>query len=105
MFNVDSTTDVYTFSLHDALPISMLDGMEIKHLIMPRVSLKFHARQRRSEYCALPFLLPHRVKIDGPRISNALDRCGTLRSEERRVGKEWRSRGAREGWKQTKRTM
>src|SRR5436190_6692543 len=65
-------------SLRHLLDGPMLDGMEIKHLIMPRVSLKFHARQRRSEYCALPFLLPHRVKIDGPRISNALDRGGTL---------------------------
>src|SRR6266480_2417492 len=64
-------------SLRHLLHGPMFHGMEIKHLIMPRVSLTLHTRQRRSEQCALPFLLPHRVKIDSPRISNALDRRRT----------------------------
>jgi hypothetical protein len=48
-------------------------GMQIKHLIMPRVGLTFHARQCGRKQSVLPLLLPYCVEIKR-RISNALER-------------------------------
>src|SRR2546425_12294135 len=88
-FNDTATTEIYTLSLHDALPISMIDfrsGREPK-------SSSF-------DYIQIRIASPEEIR--GPRDSKERERLELQgqrtwwswgeRSEERRVGKECRSR-------------
>src|SRR2546430_14574551 len=81
-FNDTATTEIYTLSLHDALPISL-------GRLLVRARAGFGARVVVA--CSLPDNGPG---LRSRRIVSrelTLDR-GDVRSEERRVGKECRSR-------------
>src|SRR5260221_12829235 len=75
-FNDTATTEIYTLSLHDALPISLAE-----YLLTLR-----NLRQTR--------LAEAQVRVDALQASALvrIDAHALWRSEERRVGKECRSR-------------
>src|SRR5256885_16802201 len=103
-FNDTATTEIYTLSLHDALPISPARPARLR--LRRRIA---HAHRGRSAVEPLSpgahhqLLRPHRGHLlhhlggDRPRAAPARaaalsHRPGQARSEERRVGKEGRSR-------------
>src|SRR5258707_14546386 len=72
-FNDTATTEIYTLSLHDALPISFLYQRQTCHQVQPNQAT-YQKRQKCQPATYLQEVLYQ------------------LRSEERRVGKECRSR-------------
>src|SRR2546422_10295241 len=87
-FNDTATTEIYTLSLHDALPISAPGPLtELPFIIGRRDALDRAARVARDSSQA-------REAIDRLRAVDAAltDDDRRHRSEERRVGKECRSR-------------
>src|SRR3712207_9149447 len=100
-FNDTATTEIYTLSLHDALPISWDLSDEDVHTAVERrlrelvgdVALKLHTGRSRNDQVALDLHLFARDAAE--QISaGVLTTMHALvgRSEERRVGKECRSR-------------
>src|SRR5258705_10903285 len=98
-FNDTATTEIYTLSLHDALPISFRarypDRGGLARDQQPclpalcRLAQAVHPRNspgRRD--------LHRRFPARGSRLARWLPRRDALRSEERRVGEEGRSRWA-----------
>src|SRR2546429_8210500 len=93
-FNDTATTEIYTLSLHDALPIS-LRGDAAVHLHQAGdgkgVSRGAHHRADAVRLVGIVEQLPgHRLPVSSPHLDPQRDQVA--RSEERRVGKECRSR-------------
>src|SRR5256885_13823758 len=82
-FNDTATTEIYTLSLHDALPICFKTGYVGSRFPIPnRMTLFIHS-----------VLGEHTAQIDLPGFGRAVSaHVHNRRSEERRVGKECRSR-------------
>src|SRR2546428_13204533 len=77
-FNDPATTEIYTLSLHDALPIS-------SHTLANQVSPRLHGCQSQASESSGPRkVAPRNPCHRSPELAH--------RSEERRVGKECRSR-------------
>src|SRR3712207_9055113 len=106
-FNDTATTEIYTLSLHDALPIyqllaSLLQDLHAHHPVHLRSFLALVYRE--PPRSALTFVQGKWVETDRPKgrsggrdsRARASVFCaatpGSRRSEERRVGKECRSR-------------
>src|SRR2546429_8044921 len=98
-FNDTATTEIYTLSLHDALPISFRDAHQWRRCAPPRRPAAFsvgflhlifpvvlYSRGYALLFRALRSLRHH--SIFAPQWTNRT----RFRSEERRVGKECRSR-------------
>src|SRR2546422_9126858 len=91
-FNDTATTEIYTLSLHDALPIfSLLTHLNLRalereqHFVVDLVSEPLHQVLQHRE-------VEHVVRLG---VEPAFDHDAgaiVVRSEERRVGKECRSR-------------
>src|SRR3989442_12636578 len=100
-FNDTATTEIYTLSLHDALPISCHDMLpELR--ARPRLSVTI-ARKRRMQSQNVFGVEPQKHfdsacaafwrSLQRAAVARAiLGACRGTRSEERRVGKECRSR-------------
>src|SRR3989475_12536239 len=89
-FNDTATTEIYTLSLHDALPICLLDDPEtLIPIHAVRELLEVAARTTGTQDFALRLAARRSLSHLGP-ISLVLQQ--EPRSEERRVGKECRSR-------------
>src|SRR2546427_13221015 len=96
-FNDTATTEIYTLSLHDALPISIVPvWIGASHLAGFGERSGFQARLARYQGDAPPFVVCLcRRASECPRSCQQparLDGSDRSRSEERRVGKECRSR-------------
>src|SRR5947207_15974547 len=97
-FNDTATTEIYTLSLHDALPISLFQLSPCSPNLLASVALTLPLPQEFFLFCRFPW--------DARRKGRFLGLCGPLcpcawlvdsgfslnRSEERRVGKECRCR-------------
>src|SRR5687767_16031128 len=77
-FNDTATTEIYTLSLHDALPIFGPEAIVSRSSPITSEIIRLISRAGRARRARPPPLM--------------VERC--LRSEERRVGKECRSRGS-----------
>src|SRR5688572_11792201 len=84
-FNDTATTEIYTLSLHDALPI-WLPRRAGKGAGQEAQRDRRGGRDRRRGHRRLPGSQPGRIAAAHSR------RVDLARSEERRVGKEWRAR-------------
>src|SRR2546429_7716730 len=88
-FNDTATTEIYTLSLHDALPI--IQSGSAFALCILGLSWAFRDQQRRCPVCLRR--MAHPVEVGQPmRTFLAWNGTELIRSEERRVGKECRSR-------------
>src|SRR3712207_9540983 len=99
-FNDTAPTEIYTLSLHDALPISngvlllagaLLLGRGLPCELTVHLRLSAAALARRLEP-QLHWTLPAYHRYDAEHDPAAADVLVLARSEERRVGKECRSR-------------
>src|SRR5690606_41471167 len=96
--NSPPTLEIYTLSLHDALPILLRRPVGAGHGELVLVALELRGLHRTGLEADLD--LGHAVGHRQPQVdqvdlavaANGVD----VRSEERRVGKEWRSRGGPE---------
>src|SRR5699024_12592157 len=86
LFPASSPTEIYTLSLHDALPICYIRPF---FETVTTTGYAFLSVMNRSLHTALKNLHQWRW----PTITSA-----EMRSEERRVGKEWRGGGAPSDW-------
>src|SRR3712207_9271827 len=95
-FNDTATTEIYTLSLHDALPIFDAVGDPVLSALLLGKAATAHERGVLLEVDPATAVgetgMPggELVTIVGNLLDNAID--AALRSEERRVGKECRSR-------------
>src|SRR2546422_11480404 len=87
-FNDTATTEIYTLSLHDALPISPLPARSGTAFL--------EVARRHGDYALVGVAgvvtLDPRGRCQSARIACLSVGDGPVRSEERRVGKECRSR-------------
>src|SRR3712207_9176948 len=98
-FNDTATTEIYTLSLHDALPIFVFVTHDISLLIefSDRVAIMYGGRIVEQASAADIYRDPHHPYSDGllhsfPALHGPRRELTGIRSEERRVGKECRSR-------------
>src|SRR5260221_14200133 len=92
-FNDTATTEIYTLSLHDALPISPLLNADWRvAVLLPEEQVRtLLDPSRHKEVVPVP-APPKAEKITVELASSEVTFAVDLRSEERRVGKECRSR-------------
>src|SRR2546430_17138754 len=96
-FNDTATTEIYTLSLHDALPIWIAERGRHHADDLPRTAVDIHSK--RSQVRIASQLIPPEPIADDRHVRAPSELVGGesaaergLRSEERRVGKECRSR-------------
>src|SRR2546429_9226793 len=92
-FNDTATTEIYTLSLHDALPISHFHVVGLGGKQQQGFVLRFPPETSDGAVvgAAVYVAAQDRVRVAGNAERSLQGRIG-LRSEERRVGKECRSR-------------